>query len=229
MFNCCLGNIYGQQLGTNMYEWMQLGGDINGEANYDESGFAVSISGDGSRTAIGAPYNAGGGTDRGHVRVYSYTTSWGQLGADINGEGNNDRFGFSVSLDSDGSHLAVGAPYNDDGGTNSGHVRVYEYTGSAWSQLGSDIVGPSGDYAGWSVSLSGDGGRVAMGIPKKGSKSTGRTKVYNYNSGTTSWDLMGSEIDGPSDYDYSGNSVSLSSDGTRLAVGAPRWGGGAKE
>ena len=32
----------------------------------------------------------------------------------------------SVSLSSDGSVVAIGAYLNDGGGTNSGHVRVYE-------------------------------------------------------------------------------------------------------
>ena len=54
--------------------------------------------------------------------------------------------------------LAVGAPYNKGGGTDAGHVRVYNYTGTGWTQLGSDIDGEAaGDLSGHSVSLSGDG------------------------------------------------------------------------
>lgn len=37
--------------------WSQVGGDINGEAAEDSSGRPVSFSSDGSRVAIGAPYN----------------------------------------------------------------------------------------------------------------------------------------------------------------------------
>ena len=48
----------------------QLGSDIDGEAAGDVSGMSVSMSSDGSRLAIGAEYNAGNGTDAGHVRVY---------------------------------------------------------------------------------------------------------------------------------------------------------------
>ena len=36
------------------------------------------------------------------------------------------RSGRSVSLSSDGSRVAIGAPYNDGNGSNSGHVRIYE-------------------------------------------------------------------------------------------------------
>ena len=47
-----------------------------------------------------------------------------QLGADIDGENADDRSGWSVSLSADGTTVAIGAPSNDDNGTNSGHVRV---------------------------------------------------------------------------------------------------------
>ena len=47
----------------------------------------------------------------------------------------------SVSLSSDGKTLAIGATDNDGNGNSSGHVRIYNYNGTAWSQLGSDIDG----------------------------------------------------------------------------------------
>ena len=61
------------------------------------------------------------------------------------------------------------AVFNDGGGTNSGHVRVYENNNGTWTQIGSDIDGESSsDYSGYSesgsaVSLSGDGSVVAIG------------------------------------------------------------------
>ncbi len=70
------------------------------------------------------------GTDSGHVRIYDYNGSaWEQVGADINGEATDDRSGYSVSLSSDGSIVAVGAYNNDGAGSNSGHVRIYQYNG----------------------------------------------------------------------------------------------------
>ena len=99
------------------------------------------------------------------MRVYEYSgSSWSQLGADINGEAAGDYSGYSVSLSSDGTIVAIGAPDNDGNGSNSGHVRVYEYSGSSWSQLGTDIDGEAAnDYSGYSVSLSSDGTKVAIG------------------------------------------------------------------
>ena len=53
-----------------------------------------------------------------------------------------DNSGVSVSLSGNGTIVAVGAPYNDGNGADSGHVRVYKYNGiNAWAQLGPDIDG----------------------------------------------------------------------------------------
>ena len=58
-----------------------------------------------------------------------------QLGADINGEAASDQSGWSVSMNSDGTIVAIGAPSNDGNGSNSGHVRVYSWNGSQWDSV----------------------------------------------------------------------------------------------
>ena len=103
----------------------QLGIDIDGEAANDNSGYSVSLSSDGTRVAIGAPYNDGTDSDAGHVRIYEFSGgTWTQLGSDIDGEAANDNRA-PVSLSSDGTRVAIGAPYNDGTGNSSGHVRLY--------------------------------------------------------------------------------------------------------
>ena len=60
-----------------------------------------------------------------HVRFYSWDcSSWTQAGNDIDGEAASDFSGRSVSIDSDGSHVAIGAYGNDGNGSTAGHVRV---------------------------------------------------------------------------------------------------------
>ena len=76
--------------------------------------------------AIGAPYNDGTGTDAGHVRIYqNISGTWTQVGSDIDGEVSGDYSGYSVSLSSDGSTVAIGAMLNGGNGADAGHVRVY--------------------------------------------------------------------------------------------------------
>ena len=120
-----------------------------------------------------------------------------QLGSDINGDSSGDYSGYSVSMSSDGTIVAIGSPYNDGNGSNSGHVRVYEYSGGSWSQLGTDIEGEAaGDSSGYSVSLSSDGTKVAIGAT--GNDATdpngGHVRVYEYSS--SSWSQLGADIDG---------------------------------
>ena len=69
-----------------------------------------------------------------------YTTenpsnTWAQVGGDLNGEAADDRFGYRISLSSDGSRLAVGAYNNDGTGSNAGHVRVFDLVGGTWLSL----------------------------------------------------------------------------------------------
>jgi hypothetical protein len=169
--------------------WIQRGNDIDGEAAGDYSGRSVSLSSNGTVLAIGEPNNDVNGTQSGHVRVYSWNgSSWIQRGNDIDGEAVGDESGYSVSLNDDGTVLAIGAPLNDGNGNNSGHVRVYFWNGSSWIQRGSDIDGEAGyDESGFSVSLSSDGSIVAIGEPNNDVNGTqsGHVRVYSWSETTT--------------------------------------------
>ena len=87
-------------------------------------------------------------------------------------------------------------------------------------QLGSDIDGETGnDRSGYSVSLSSNGDRVAIGAIQNGGNgsNSGHVRVYSWNG--SSWAQLGSDIDGEAAGDYSGR-VSMNSDGDRVAIGA---------
>ena len=202
----------------------QIGNDIDGEALGDWFGSSVALSSDGSIIAIGAHNNDENGSNAGYVRLFKWNgSSWNQLGSNIGGEAEGDRFGISVSLSSDGSIVAIGAFGDDGNGSNSGHVRLYQWNGSSWNQLGNDIDGESSeDYSGRSVALSSNGSVVAIGAHSNdgnGSKS-GHVRFY-----TVEWFILEStrsDIDGEAEDDYSGVSVALSSNGSIAAIGAHR-------
>ncbi len=201
-----------------------LGADIDGEANNDQSGISVSLSGDGTTVAIGAPYNDPDGNNRGHVRVFRILNGvWVQQGPDIDGEENNGFFGYSVSISADGTTVAAGAIVNDAGGEDRGHVRVYKIVNGIWMQQGTDIDGVAdGDFFGHSVSLSADGTTVAIGAPNNdsGGNNRGQVRVYKIINGL--WVQQGAVMDGEEDNEESGFSISLSGDGTSVAIGAYR-------
>jgi hypothetical protein len=202
-------------------KWTQVGLDIDGEVSFDNSGFSVALSSDGSRVAIGAYGNDGNGVSSGHVRVFEYGSSWTQVGLDIDGEAAGDQSGFSVALSSDGSRVAIGARANDRNGVSSGHVRIYDWNGAAWVQVGGDIDGEAADdRSGSSVALSSDGSRVAIGAHYNDGNgaNSGHVRIYDWDG--SAWVQVGGDIDGEAADDQSGYSVALSSDGSRVAIGA---------
>jgi hypothetical protein len=162
------------------------------------------------------------------VRVFELSGgSWVQKGSSIVGEAVGDYFGGSVSLSNNGLTLAVGAPENDGNGTNSGHVRVFTFSGGDWVQRTPDIDGASeNDLFGSAVALSGDGAIVAVGAPTdtniNGDASAGQVTVFSHNG--TTWVQRGArgQMEGVAFGDQAGrvNSVAISDDGSTVAVGS---------
>jgi len=222
--------IYEWNSGTN--DWALKGAVINGESGSDNFGFSLGISDDGSEVVIGAPGDDAVGNDSGHVRVYQWNGSaWAQMGADVDGEAAEDFSGTSVDINGAGTIIAIGAEKNDGiNGMSSGHVRIYEWGGSAWTQKGADIDGPEAfGYSGWAVSLNTAGNRVLVTAPKTttdesgatGQADAGSVKVYDWNSGTTSWDLVADEKRGEFGGDYFGFDGMLNATGDMFVIGAP--------
>jgi hypothetical protein len=193
--------------------WTQLGQDIDGENAYDRSGTSVSLSAEGDIVAIGGD---SGSTE--HVRVWQFTnSSWTQLGDDIDGAGTSHSSS-STSLSADGNIVAFGDP--DYYGSSPGHVRVWQFTGNGWTQLGQELVGEDeGDNSGWSIALSADGNVLAIGARYNDGHgpSTGHVRVWQLMD--SKWIRVGQDIDGKEELDNSGWSVSMSANGSVLAIG----------
>ena len=163
------------------------------------------------------------------VPLFGFSQYWQQQGQDINGEASGDRSGWSVSMNDAGDRVAIGAPYNDGNGSSPGHVRIYDWNGTSWTQQGQDIDGEAfDDQSGYSVSINAAGDRVAIGAPKNdGSGPTaGHVRVYEWDGST--WAKLGQDIDGeasnvsgPQVGDYSGWSVSINASGDKVVIGAP--------
>ncbi|MCZ4410345.1 T9SS type A sorting domain-containing protein [Cryomorphaceae bacterium 1068] len=200
--------------------WTQIGSDIDGESEGDRSGTSVSVSADGTRVAISSPHHAGvNGTLSGQVRVYEEQDGdWNQVGSAMEGEAAMDEFGTEVSLNDDGTIVAIGAEGNDTDGNGFGHVRVFEVLGGEWIQMGSDIDGNSlsGPF-GASLCLSGNGQVLAVGT-RENNIVNGHVRVFQFDG---DWIQVGSDIMGLSPGDLTGVSVRMSNDGTTLAMGAP--------
>ncbi|KAL3822142.1 hypothetical protein ACHAXA_011687 [Cyclostephanos tholiformis] len=213
------GHVRMYRLLDNGTTWVKIGQDIDGTAAYDNMGSSVSLSADGSTVAIGAfGHFSNGNYESGQVNVYRIDeggSSWERLGKSIDGDNDDDYFGQSVSLTPDGNTLAIGT-------LAGGYVKVFslssgddDYAADTWNQFGQVVVG--GVYTfGYSVSLSDDGRTLAVGAYFEGI-----VKIYRMSDAETKWIQMGDDIDGAAAGDNSGLSVSLSADGTKVAIGSP--------
>ena len=197
---------------------------LDGENTGDIFGWSTDLSEDGLTLAVGSILNDNtNGTNSGSVRVYARSDpeeAWVQKGVDIDGEAAQDYSGWAVALSADGDRLVVGAVFNDDGGNiNTGHVRIYDWNAgtSQWVSVAEFNGSVAGDFFGYSVSLSRDKTRLAVGAPY-GLNERGYVSVYDYNG--TAWQLN-TAINGVLPKSQFGKRVALNDDGSRLVVSAP--------
>lgn len=203
----------------------QLGIDIDGETAGDHAGRSVSTNINGSIVAIGAEGNDDNGGFSGHVRVYqNQGRNWIQLGQDIDGEEISDQSGWSVSLNDDGTILAIGAPFNDIFAGSLGQVRIFKFEISAWTQIGQAIQGQgNGDTFGWSVSLNSDGTRVAVGAPANDTNggNSGSAQIFEING--NNWTQVGGILNGQNEFVRFGESLEINGSGDRIIVGSLQY------
>ena len=149
-----------------------------------------------------------------------------QYGSDIVGGTHSIYSGRGLALNSDGTIVAIGSPWDSNSGkARNGTVKVFQNTGGGWSQLGSNLDNGSAPalshdaLGGYSVALNAAGTRLIYGIWNGQGSPPGYVKIYDWNSGSSSWDSP-TVIAGDSSGDRFGRCVSMSDDGTRIAVGA---------
>lgn len=214
--------IYDYSAGT----WSQLGTNLTGEnKNLSKFGNSVALSGNGNVLIVGAPntnrlISGVNTTNVGQVFVYSLVGANAvELGSSIYGSGAGQLCGSNVAINTDGTIIAISSM----GVSSAGVVRIYQLVAGQWSQLGGDIAGNSANDNFINISLSGNGTRIAIGAPGSdiNGANSGQTRVFEYNSTITTWEQIGTNINGFGIGDASGSDVVLSRDGQNLAIGAP--------
>ncbi len=191
----------------------------DGAAN-DDFGWSTCLSSDGNTLAVGAISDDNAGDASGSTYIFTRSgTTWTQRARlQPTTSAGSDQFGLSVYLSSDGNTLAASSPF-DDG--NKGSVTIFTRSGSTWTQQA--IIQPAtlaiGDIFGSSVSLSDDGNTLVVGAP---STSSNVGLVYVFTRSGTTWTQQAT-IQHSDNVGLArlGRSVSISSDGSTIAAGAP--------
>ena len=196
----------------------------------DRFGMSVALSADGSRAIVGAFQDrSSAGIEIGSARVFLRTgTSWAEEATLVASNGAaNSGFGLSVALSADGSRALVGAPRDDTPvAAHSGSARVFLRTGTSWAEETKlfSATGTADDGFGHSVTLSSDGSRALVGVPGSdagpiGAAGSAQVFLRTGASWTDEATLTASNVVGAG-MDF-GQSVALSSDGSRALIGVP--------
>ena len=192
------------------------------------------------------------GRGRGLQRNKNDNAFFEQVGMSLNGDLENGQFGRSISMNDDGSHLAIA----DLRSVQIYHTTVNE-TDPVMMPLGNKILGPRGDNSlpappssEWEdivfrapivTDISANGKIVAVGWPLESAdlastggaeiqanEYLGLVRVYQLVTDRASdgeefnrWEQLGESIFGLKQNGYFGASLSLSEDGTVLAIAAP--------
>lgn len=181
-------------------------------------GTAVSMSDDGKIVAMSKPGTQNG---QGAVDIYSYESDNWNLSGSISGTQPEGQFGNKIALSSDGTVLTI----TDESTNNGGLTSVYYYNGSSWQAKGSDIPkDPTSTNVIPDVDISDDGSRVA--ISSIDNTNTGKVRTFKYNEDTNNWTQESDTLSGSSANDGFGTSISLSNDGSVIAVGVPNTANG---
>jgi hypothetical protein len=203
--------------------WTPVGNDLYGIDSLQMYGITVDLSDDGKILAVGSTYEMVPFTTKDNATVYTLVNNiWSKLGSEIVGNSSDNKFGNSISINGNGTILAVGSPETISNSAVRGAVKVFKYDQGAWSQIGSNMIGDANaDQFGRSVSISADGKSVAIGAYRNigNQDEKGQVKIFKFKN--SNWSQQWSDLIGFVADENAGYSVSISSDGRSVLYGAP--------
>lgn len=152
----------------------------------DTFGASVSISG--NYAIVGSPFDDHTASNCGSAYVFKFNGSdWEQVAKLVASDpGANDYFGSSVAIN--GDYAIVGAPFDDDNGTDSGAAYIFHRNDSAWEQVAKLVPAEltAGDYFGYAVAIRGDS--AVVGAPQDDNESsTDAGSIYIYRRSGETW------------------------------------------
>ena len=191
----------------------------------DGSDYGSSVSLTDTTLAVGSAKTLGNGA----VFIYTKNSSWTTVATqELFGNAAGVEYGAAVDLSSDDAWLAVGAPrtFAADTITEFGAAYCYQLTNGQYQLMGDVIRGDADIYSAsemFGSSIAVTTSAVAVGAPFSNYEAVllrGRVYLYSFDSATNSW-LRTSTFQGQTSNSTFGTSMDMSSDGSRLIVGAP--------
>jgi hypothetical protein len=202
--------------------WQLLGSEIHPVAgSKGQAGVSVSMNAIGDRVAFGAPRT---NSYSGRVSVFQLVGGqWLPMGQNVDSDEYFAYSGGCIAMDAEGKRLVVAGKL---GNYYKGIVQVYDFddVSSQWQLITSMNGLDYYDRFGGSVAISEDGSRIVVGSPTSdgqelGVYNAGQFQVFDYDG--SSWKVIGQKIIGAAPMDKFGEAVSISGDGTHIAISSP--------
>ena len=189
----------------------------------------VAMSADGSIIAVGKPYAAQGGSERGEIVVRTRSGStWSNASGSptlaASDKSNYAKLGRSIDISGDGNYIIAGAP-NETSNTGAAYV-FYQGSTHTWAQQAKITAtgGTTSEQFGVDVDIDADGTRAIIGAWKEDNSSNSEDygAAYIFKRTGTSWAqearIVSSDIALDDEF---GNTVAINStDGSVAVVGA---------
>jgi hypothetical protein len=195
----------------------------------DEFGYSCHMAADGNYAIVGAPFEDTGASKAGSAYIFIKSgTGWSQQAQlTASNAGADDEFGKCVALSDDGTYAIVGAHKEDTGADGAGSAYIFIRSGTGWSQQAQLTASNAGasDMFGHSVSINGNGTYAVVGAKYEDTGATNAGAAYVFfRNGGTSWSQQAQlGRSSPASYEYFGESVAISSDGSYIVVGVTHY------
>lgn len=132
----------------NDFDWEDTKTVVNGENKHGELGQSISFSYDGTAMVVGGISEA---------KLYERIDDEWECKKDFAKIIAPGRGVYTVAISSDGDHIAVGAPNNDEAGKDAGQVAAFKRKDEEWYQVGRKYNGKENEYLGNALALSKSG------------------------------------------------------------------------
>lgn len=183
----------------------------------------VSLNSDATYAMVGAPTEDTGVANAGMVYVFTRSgTNWSQQttlqASDRAGAAN---FGDYVSLNSDATYAAIGAPGDPGSSSSEGAVYIFTRSGSTWTQQAKLVASDRAQshYFGQPVSINDDGSYVITGAYGDSTSGTSNGAAYIFSRSGSTWTQQQKiKADVPASYEYFGWTLSINGDGSYAVI-----------
>jgi len=149
--------------------------------------FGIALDVDGTTAVIGAWWDDDNGQDSGSVYIFEQRAEgWVEVQKLLASDGAaGDCFGIDVALKN--NRLLIGAPFDDDLGTNAGSVYAFQRQGAVWLEVGRLTASDGGGGNHFGSNLDQDGGLLAIGAPGDNDNGTDSGSAYVFDNSAGPW------------------------------------------